>query len=86
MAEVTTEDPVGTAAATTEEEDMVAESTAIEVMEAGVQRRGPGPPQNPGGQSKLQRTPRQWVRRENVRRPAEWKGVQQRLWPGPQLR
>ena len=34
MAEETTEDPGGTVAATTVGEDMVAESTAIEVMEA----------------------------------------------------
>ena len=34
MAEETTEDPVGTLAATTVEEDMVDESTAIEVTDA----------------------------------------------------
>ena len=35
MAKETTEDPGGTVTATTVGEDMVAESTAIEVMEAG---------------------------------------------------
>ena len=35
MAEETTEDPGGTAATTTDGEDMVVESTAIEVMEVG---------------------------------------------------
>ena len=35
MAEKTTEDPVGTEDATTEEEEMVAGSTATEAMEPG---------------------------------------------------
>ena len=40
----------------------------------------------PRVQPRKQRLPRQGVRRENVWRSAERKGVQPRLWPGPQLR
>ena len=48
MAEGTTEDPGGTVAATTEEEDMAAESTAIEDMEAGGTATGTRTTPEPG--------------------------------------
>ena len=47
-----TEDPGGTAAATTEGDDMVAESTALEVMEAGGTATETRTTPEPGGQSK----------------------------------
>ena len=51
----------------------------------GVQRQGLRLPQKPRGQPRQQRLPRHGVRRENVWRSAERKGVQPRLRPGPQL-
>ena len=39
----------------------------------------------PRVQPRKQRPPRQRVRRESIWRSAERKGVQPRLWPGPQL-
>ena len=53
---------------------------------ARVRQQGPGPHQSPREHPKRQTTPSQGVRRKNVCRPAEWQGVQPRLWPGPQLR
>ena len=48
MARETTEDPGGTVAATTEGEDMVAESTAIAAMEAVGTATGTGTTPEPG--------------------------------------
>ena len=65
---------------------MEAEITETEATEAAGMTTGTGITQEPERKAKETRTPRQVVRREDVWRPAERKGVQPRLWPGPQLR
>ena len=89
MAEETTEDPGGTADATTEGEDVVVGNTPTEATEGAGTTTGTGT--TPKHERKAQATgdkgtPKQGVRRKNVWRPAEWKGVQPRLRPEPQLR
>ena len=79
MAVETTDDPEGTVAATTVGKDTADESTATEAMEAVGTATGTQTTSQTGGQPRQQRTPRQGVRREDVRRPAERKGVQPQL-------
>ena len=86
MAEETTEDPGGTADATTDGEDMEVENTATEATESAGTTTGTGTNQEPERKAQETENPEAGVRREDVWRPAERKGVQPRLWPGPQLR
>ena len=57
MARETTEDPGGTADATTDGEDMAAESTAIEVMEAGGTATGTRTTPEPGRTAQATKNP-----------------------------
>ena len=60
MAEEMREDPVGTVAATTEEDDMVAESTAIEVTDAEVTATGTRTTPDPGMTARATENPEAW--------------------------
>ena len=60
MAEETTEDPGGTAATTTDGEDMVVESTAIEVMEVGDTATGTRITPEPEKKSQATENPEAW--------------------------
>ena len=86
MAVETTEDPEGPVAPTTEGEDMVVGNTLTEATEAAGTTTGTGITQEPERKAQATENPRQGVRREDVWRPAERKGVQPWLWPGHQLR
>ena len=57
MAEETTEDPRGTADATTDGEDMVVENTPIEVMEAGGTATGTWTTPEPGRSAQATENP-----------------------------
>ena len=57
MAEGMTEEPVGTVSATTDGEDMVAESTAIEVMESGGTATGTRTTTEPEGTAQATENP-----------------------------
>ena len=81
-----TEDPVGTADATTEREDMEVEITATEATEAVGMITGTGITQEFEKKAQETENPEAGGTREDVWRTAEQKGVQPRLWPGPQLR
>ena len=86
MTEETTEGPGGTVAATTDGEDMVAKSTAIEVMQSGGTATGTWTTPEPEKIAQATGNPEARDTPGERSETGRMEGVQPRLWPRPQLR